>query len=464
VGAGLGRVTMDRPGYVVFTLRPGEALERVPAHLDLLGGAARAVSRLDGGPVDRALRRSGDGFRAVGVFHARRSLAVPGEQHVGYDDVEESLGMSRTYRARLADESHTDAVIDRLRSVPTVESAAVQMLATTPFDATAYADAPGAALADSEPDPHDMIRSPEALVLEPGDERVIVACVDTGIALGHAELQRKLLAGYDTVDLGLGAIGGQMRLLGDSRGHDFSPLDDVGHGSQVAGIIGAQGWRMRKGVAGRAMILPIRVLAAARSAPGRAPVGIGALPDIDAGVKVAVDLGANVMNLSLGTPADSVADGGPLPHTQVVAYATRNNCVLVAAAGNSGKRESFYPAALPDVMAVASVDRQGIRSSFSTYGSHIAIAAPGERVNSSSRRGYKAASGTSFASPFVAAAAALVVAHARRTGHELGPRQVRDVLLGSARPLAAAPNEETGHGLLDVAAAIQRVDNQGGTR
>jgi subtilisin family serine protease len=452
---------MQRPGYVVFTLCAGEALEHVPAHLDLLSGAARAASRLDGGPIDRALRPRGEGFRAVGVFHARRSLAVAGEQHVGYDDVEESLGMSRTYRARLGDPALTEAVVDRLRSLPGVESAAAQMFATTPFAvAAAGPAAPAPARPADGPDPHDMVRSAEALALEPGDERVVVACVDTGVALGHPELQRRLLAGYDTVDLGVGGVGGGMRLIGDSRGHDFSPLDDVGHGSQVAGIIAAQGWRMRKGVAGRAMVLPVRVLAAACSAPGRAPIGIGALPDIDAGVKVAVDLGADVMNMSLGTPADAVADGAPAPHAQVVAYATHHKCVLVAAAGNSGKREGFYPALLPGVLAVASVDGQGRRSSFSTWGPHIAIAAPGERVMSSSRRGYKAASGTSFASPYVAAAAALVIARARRAGRTLEPREVRTMLLSSARQLAAGVNEETGHGLLDVAAAIQQLDKQ----
>jgi subtilisin family serine protease len=452
---------VERPGYIVFTLRTGEALESVPAHLDLLSGAARAPSTLDGGPIDRALRHGGDGFRAVAVFHARRSFQKPGEQHVGYDELEERLGMSRTYRARLGDDASTEAVVDRLRALPAVESASVQSLTTAPFSAVAT-EPPSADTLERALQAWEQVHAREALELEPGDERITVACVDTGVSIGHAELQRKLLAGYDTVDLGIGQIGRHMRLVGDSRGRDFSPLDDVGHGSHVAAVIGAQGWHMPKGVAGRALILPIRVLAAARPRPKASPVGVGTLPDIDAGMKVAVDLGAHVINMSFGTPAESIPEGAPTPHREVVEYATRYGCVLVAAAGNSGRRERFYPAALSEVIAVASVDGQGRRSAFSTWGDHIALAAPGEQVFSIGRRGYRAASGTSFASPFVAAAAALVIARARRRGTQPQPQQVRDVLLQTTRKLGEGPSPETGRGLLDVAAAIRQVDLRGG--
>jgi subtilisin family serine protease len=467
VGAGWS-VTVLRPGYITFTLRSGERIESVPAQLDYLSGAGRAASRMDGGPIDLALRHRGDGFRAVAVYHARRSLGVAGEHHVGYDDIEEALGLSRTYRVRLGGDAATEPVVDRLRSLPMVESAAVQMFATAPFS-VGLADAPAteAAAAGAPPpleqsiEPHRMVRSPEALAIEPGDERVTVACVDTGVSIGHAELQRKLLAGYDTVDLGLGAVGRRMRLVGDSRGRDFSPLDDVGHGSAVSGIMGAQGWHLPKGVAGLALIVPVRVLAAARAPDRRTAVGIGALPDIDAGLKVAVDLGASVANLSFGTSADALPEGSPVPHAQVVKYALRYDCVLVAASGNSGREERLYPAALPEVIAVASVDREGRRSSFSTSGAHVAIAAPGERIVSIDRRGYRAASGTSFAAPFVSAAAALVIAHARRLGHRPRAAEVRDALLSSARALDGGANPETGHGLLDVAAALGRIEATG---
>src|SRR6185437_13864980 len=88
--------------------------------------------------------------------------------------------------------------------------------------------------------PHERVRAPQAHQLEPGDERVTVGLVDTGISIGHPELQRKLLAGYDTVDLGLDEAAG-LRLVGDSRGADFTPTDDVGHGTHVGGIVAATG-------------------------------------------------------------------------------------------------------------------------------------------------------------------------------------------------------------------------------
>src|SRR4051794_11069299 len=178
---------MLREGYITFTLRPGERLERVPAQLDYLSGAGRAASRLDGGPIDRALRPHGDGFRAVCVYHARGSLGLPGRHHLGFDEIEESIGMSRTYRVRLGDAAATLRVVDRLRSLAIVESASVQMLATAPFAVAELARvAPPGAPGPSEDAlaPRRMIRSPEALAIEPGDERVTVACVDTGVSLG----------------------------------------------------------------------------------------------------------------------------------------------------------------------------------------------------------------------------------------------------------------------------------------
>jgi subtilisin family serine protease len=441
-----GRVIVERPGYAVFTLRTGEALTSVPAHADCLTGAGRAASRLDGGPLDRALRHRSDGFRAESVYHARRSLNVAGEQHRGFDDTEEELGLSRTYRVRLADPAATPFVVDRLRALPTVESAAVQALATAPFEAAVASAPPTADVTGA----HAMVRAAEALALEPGDERVTVACVDSGIALGHAELQRKLLAGFDSVDIGMGAVGPHLRLVGDSRGHDFAPLDDVGHGTHVAGVIGAQGWRMAKGLGGRSLILPVRVLAAARPEKSCRAVGVGALPDIDCGMKIAVDLGAQVVNMSFGTRGEQVAEGAPPPHQAVVSYATRYGCVLVAASGNSGQRERFYPAALPEVIAVGSVDLEGRPSRFSTSGDHVAIMAPGERIYSSDRRGYRAASGTSFAAPFVSAAAALLIARRRRRGRRRpAPGEVRMAIAGSARG-----------GVLDAAAALHHLDAQ----
>jgi len=442
------------PGFVVFTLRSGVAGHSVPAHLDLLAGAARPASRMDVPRVDRVLERYGGGSRIAAAYHARRSLGNYGAQHQGYDSLEETLGMSRTFKAQIAEAGHTSDVIAALRDLDAVEAAGMQQLATAPFEAAAAPKQNEIAW-----EPHQRVRIPEAHQLEEGDERVTTAVVDTGVTVGHPEFQRKCLAGYDCVDLGMGRVNDEVKLVGDSRGFDYNPTDEVGHGCHVAGIIGAQGWHIPSGVAGKSLLLPLRVLAAAMKPTANKRMGIGALSDINCGLKVAVDLGANVINMSFGTPAMSVDPNATLPHARVIKYATHYGCVLVAAAGNSGLEEKYYPAAHPEVIAVGSVDANGARSRFSTFGDHIALCAPGENIVSAGRRGYQVNSGTSFAAPFVAGVAALLVARARRAGVRLTGSDARDVLVRSAARLTKDYSKETGHGLLDALAAVRLLDD-----
>jgi subtilisin family serine protease len=445
---------MQRPGHLIVTLSTGEALDHVPAHVDCVIGAARRASRLDAGALDMALRRGG-GFRAEAVYHARRSLGKVGEQHANYEPIEEELGLSREYAIELAEPERSTVVVDALRVQPKVESAYVQTLAATPFEA-AVAEVTTPPAHGEAWRAHEQVNVPEAHALEPGDPSVVVAAVDTGVALGHAEFQRKLLAGYDTVRLGLGRLAPDVRLLDDSTGPDFCPRDGTGHGSHVAGVIGARGWRIPPGVAGRALILPVRVLAAAQL--GDREAGIGAEADIKAGVKVACELGGKLLNLSFGTPESEVDPAAPRPYDAIVRYAAQLGTVLVAAAGNSGALERFYPACLPEVIAVGSVDDEGRRSTFSTYGAHVALCAPGERIHSASLHGYRVNSGTSFAAPFVAGAAALLVSRARHRDRELTGTDVRFLLTRSAR--GGRGDEETGHGVLDVAGAIRLLDQE----
>lgn len=444
---------MKREGHLTLTLRSGQAFAPVPTHLDCLSGAGRPANALDAGRVDAAVCRYGGG-RYKRVFHARRSLGRPGEQHVGYDDDEEALGLSRSFQLRLADPAKGAAVLQALRDLNAVECCAEQTLAVTPLDA----GKPTHVSLEQALAPQRRIRADQALQREPGSMQITVAVVDTGVVVGHPEFQRRCLAGYDTVDLGLGRLNPATQLVGDSRGWDYNPYDDVGHGCLVAGIIGAHGWRVPRGLAGLAMLLPIRVLAAARRGEQGRVFGVGALPDIDAGLKVAVDLGAQVVNMSLGSPADASDPDAPPPHQAVARYAAQRGCVVVAAAGNSGKAQRFYPAALSEVIAVGSADEHGGRSSFSSWGPHVALCAPGEAIVGVGRHGYQRSSGTSFASPYVAGAAALLMSRAQRLGMSLDVASVRHLLCSTAQRLPAGPNEETGAGLLDCAAALDALD------
>jgi subtilisin family serine protease len=161
--------------------------------------------------------------------------------------------------------------------------------------------------------------------------------------------------------------------------------------------------------------------------------------------------------MSFGTPASIVGDGPP-PHREVVAYAAGQGCTLIAAIGNSGKQEVYWPAAFPEVIAVGSVDDNGVRSSFSTYGNHISLCAPGEGIFSAVRHGYSTGSGTSYAAPFATGAAALLLARARRKNRKLGGVEVKKLLMESATPLGSGFNPETGAGLLNIKAALDQLD------
>ncbi len=338
-----------------------------------------------------------------------------------------------------------------------IESASILTLATAPLSLQGVAREGKVEPAALEP--YRRIRIPEAHAMEPGDEDVTVAVVDTGVSLGHPELQRKCLAGYNTVDLGLGQLNSSLQLVGDSWGLGFHPQDQVGHGSMVAGIVGAQGWHVHRGVAAKSLVLPVRVLAAAQSQPNGPRVGVGSLADIDAGMKVAVDLGADVINASFGTPASAIPEGDVLPHSRVVAYAHQYGCTIVAAAGNKGDQDRYYPAALPGVIAVGSVDGSDRRSQFSSYGDHVCVCAPGEQIYGLARRGYRISSGTSFSAPFVTGVVALIISRARRAGLELASEALRQILAETAKPLGGAGfHPETGYGLVDAMAALQRID------
>src|SRR5690242_13277687 len=94
-------------GHLTFTLRLGESFRHVPNHLDYVIGGTRPASRLDGGALDAVISRLGGGGRTLGVYPSRRGLGRAGECGAGFDELEERLGLSRTYRLHIADASQT---------------------------------------------------------------------------------------------------------------------------------------------------------------------------------------------------------------------------------------------------------------------------------------------------------------------------------------------------------------------
>jgi type VII secretion-associated serine protease mycosin len=243
---------------------------------------------------------------------------------------------------------------------------------------------------------------------------VKVAVIDTGVRGDHEDLAGVVLPGIDYVNGGDGRI------------------DPAGHGTAVAGVIAARVNNAR-GIAGAApdvRILPVRVLDAN---------GSGSASNVAAGVIWAVEHGARVINLSLG--------GGLSPGIQgAMQYALSKNVVVIAAAGNNYENGNLpmYPGAYPEPIAVAAVDRNLQRANFSNTGSYVDISAPGKDVTVLWGTGpstYGAADGTSFATPYVAAVAALLIAQ----NPSLTAAAARNLLLSSADDLGA-PGADTWYG------------------
>ena len=446
-------------GRVVVRTR--DEREHIPHRADVIAGAATAASRLREPSIDRALARSSPSVRVTRVYHAAKSLGEIGQRHCGYDHDEQELGLSRTFHVEIAPDASVLGVVERLRDLDAVEMATPVYLADCPFAAAPASPSAGAP-GHEHGDPrwgHRMIRSGEALAKEAGDPAVILAVVDSGVA-DVVELRGRCRTGMDVVDLGSADMSRDLHLLGDLSRRDHDTHDDMGHGTACASIIAARGLAMPPGVAGLAPVLPLRVLAAAIVADRATPTAIGCLPDIDCGFKFAVDLGARVLNLSFGTPETALREADPVRHTEMVEYALRRGCVLVAASGNSGDHTRYFPAAAPGVIAVGAVDSTGAPARFTTRGDHVALSAPGVAVCAAGIGGdIVTCSGTSFASPFVAGAVALVLAAANRRGVPLSPYTVRDLLVRSARPFAEHSDATgCGKGILDIAAALAAVD------
>jgi type VII secretion-associated serine protease mycosin len=257
---------------------------------------------------------------------------------------------------------------------------------------------------------------------------VIVAVVDSGVRADHEDLAGQVLPGKDYVDQQY-----------DGR------IDPNGHGTHVAGIIAAAADN-GVGIAGGApgvKILPVRVLD---------QNGSGYSSNVAQGIIWAVDHGARVINLSLGgtTPSDGTR--------AAIKYANGKGAIVLAAAGNdgAGANQPLYPAAFSEAVAVAAVDGNRNRASFSNYGGYVDIAAPGADIistYSSSRTAYAAMSGTSMATPYASAAAALVASinkKATATG-------IRNALEGTAVDLGPGGTDiYFGHGLIDPRAAVLR--------
>jgi thermitase len=265
--------------------------------------------------------------------------------------------------------------------------------------------------------------------LEQGSQSITIAIVDTGIDYTHEDLAGKnVVKGYDFVN------------------EDFDPKDDHGHGTHVAGISGAiaNNGRGIAGVCPGCSLLAIKVVTAD---------GSGANSWIANGIANAVNLGADVINLSLG--------GLDRSNTIKLAIeqAYQSGAVIVAASGNDGSGVALYPAAFPEVIAVGATDRYGDRASFSNYGNHLEIAAPGESIYSTlPDNRYEAWNGTSMACPHAAGLAGLLLSK----NPSLTNEQVRQIMAATAQDLGSAGRDTYfGYGRINAFSALNSASGDG---
>jgi subtilisin family serine protease len=352
--------------------------------------------------------------------------AIPGEVVVGWHDATRGPAAVRTHAVTLLRELGTPGQVAAASLVSTGTRPVDQVLAALRADpAVAYAepnyrvelafDGPASAVSVSDPLTGgqyslNRMRVRDAWAVQTG-ARNVVAVLDTGVQFSHPDLVGRLATGWDFVN------------------NRKNASDDNGHGTWVSGIIAANandGYGIA-GISWSDYVLPIKIM----DREGR-----GTTANLIAGIRYAADRGASVINMSVGG----------FPYTQgvqdAVNYAWNKGAVLVGAAGNNRREETFYPASFANVVSVSATQVDDEFSHWSSYGPKVDLSAPGSSVLTTNCYTCTYAghdtwghhtyiSGTSFATPNVAGVVALL----RAMYPTATPQQIVDRLLAGVDDL-----------------------------
>lgn len=292
------------------------------------------------------------------------------------------------------------------------------------------------------------IDAPEAWSKSTGARRVIVAVLDSGVDYNHSDLKANMwinqgeIGGNGLDDDGNGYVDdvyGINTLLGNG-----DPMDDDGHGTHVAGIIGAVGNNGTgvSGVCWTCSLMAIKFLD---------EEGDGWLSNELEGMEYAVDHGADIINGSFGTYDASRVEENAIKAAQSAGL------LFVFSSGNDGLNDDqtpHYPSAYDadNIISVAASTRRDELVSWSNYGSgSVDLAAPGASILSTiPGNGYGASSGTSMAAPHVAGTAALMKAH----NYSLNWQQLKSRLISSCDTLPAFAGKVGSGGRLNANNAL----------
>src|SRR4051794_29010839 len=284
-----------------------------------------------------------------------------------------------------------------------------------------------------------------------GSKDVVVAVLDSGVDYNHVDLRANMWTRADNLPE---YVDDELGSLDDVHGFDVDmnlgdPMDDNGHGTHCAGVIGAEGDNS-EGIAGinwHVRIMPLKFL-------GRG--GFGTTKAAIEAINYAIDrkkhgVNIRVISASWGSTRSSKALG------DAIRAAGDAGILFVAAAGNNGTdndKRPHYPSNydLPNVISVAALDRTDTLTSFSNWGvKRVHIAAPGKDILSTwLNDDYREASGTSMAAPQVAGVAALIVAQ----NPKITVQQLRERLLKSVDVIDSLKGKVSTGGRINAAKAV----------
>ena len=284
-----------------------------------------------------------------------------------------------------------------------------------------------------------------------GSSDVVVAVLDTGVDYSHTDLAANMWIRPDNIPQ---YSDDELGTFNDLQGFDANanapdPMDDNGHGTHCSGIIGAEG-NNDEGIAGvnwDVEIMPLKFL-------GRG--GYGTTKDAIEAINYAIDrkqkgVNLRVINASWGSTSYSKA------LEDAIRAAGENGILFVAAAGNAttnNDKRPHYPSNydLPNVISVASLDRNDSLSSFSNFGAKtVHIAAPGREILSTWLGDqYREASGTSMAAPQVSGVAALIVA----SEPDISVEKLRERILKSVDKIDSLNGKVANSGRINAAKAL----------